>query len=218
MTEVIIATPVLDGKIEVRYVDSLLRTIDEAKKQDIKVYSLFLSDEAMVQRARNSLYDLLIKSNKDIVVFIDSDIYWEPVDFMKLLSHREEIVSGIYKKKNDKEESYVYPGQPVSISSNCLIHMDKGIGIGFFKITRKPLQDIWNQSQEYLDNDGTIKRAVFKVEVRNGSMYGEDINFCLDLEKLGYKVWLDPTIKLKHIGRKEYEGDFVKWANKTGRI
>ena len=37
---------------------------------------------------------------------------------------------------------------------------------------------------------------------------GEDFLFCDRARELGYEVWIDPTIKLGHMGIHEYEGDF----------
>ena len=38
---------------------------------------------------------------------------------------------------------------------------------------------------------------------------GEDMAFFEDLQKLGYKVHLDPSIELGHIGRKVYTGKIM---------
>ncbi len=37
---------------------------------------------------------------------------------------------------------------------------------------------------------------------------GEDYLFCDRARAIGYEVWIDPTIKLGHMGVQEYEGDF----------
>ena len=39
-------------------------------------------------------------------------------------------------------------------------------------------------------------------------MIGEDFLFCDRARDAGFEVWVDPTIKLGHIGVMEYKSDF----------
>jgi hypothetical protein len=61
----------------------------------------------------------------------------------------------------------------------------------------------------------TAKRLGADAEER-----GEDAIFFSDVRALGYKVWIDPTIRLGHVGPKIYEGcveDLVRLAEKEAK-
>ncbi len=44
--------------------------------------------------------------------------------------------------------------------------------------------------------------------VKDNSYVGEDYLFCDRARAAGFQVWVDPTIKLGHMGVQEYEGDY----------
>jgi hypothetical protein len=52
--------------------------------------------------------------------------------------------------------------------------------------------------------------AVFDFKVTEEGYMGEDFLFCDRAREHGYEVWVDPTIKLGHMGVQEYMGDFGK--------
>lgn len=49
----------------------------------------------------------------------------------------------------------------------------------------------------------------FPVEVddQDGILWSEDYNFCRLYRQTGGRIWLDPAIRLRHIGHKAYDGD-----------
>ena len=44
----------------------------------------------------------------------------------------------------------------------------------------------------------------------NNNYLSEDFTFCRRWQKCGGKVWLDPSIKLDHLGKFTYNGDISK--------
>ena len=87
---VIIGTPTYDGKLDARYVDSLVNTIKLAPPE-IKVQPIFLPGDAIIQKARNDIVKIVINATEQVeisdLVFIDADIFWNPTDFFRLLNH-----------------------------------------------------------------------------------------------------------------------------------
>jgi hypothetical protein len=58
-------------------------------------------------------------------------------------------------------------------------------------------------------NDQIAKReipSVFRIDSVDGGRRGEDMAFFADIRAAGYKVMLDPTVDLGHVGRKVYTG------------
>jgi hypothetical protein len=54
--------------------------------------------------------------------------------------------------------------------------------------------------------------------VENGDLISEDYVIANKWKGLGYKVWIDPTITLNHIGTKKFKGNFNKFIKTNGYV
>lgn len=215
MRNVMIAAPSYDGTITVWHASALSETCKLGLTKDINVYCIYMSYDSLVQRARNDIIQLALEQEVDDLVFIDCDVDWTPEDFFKLLEHDVDVVGGIYPKKGDQEE---YPVKALDgnlkFEENGLVEVE-GIATGFLRLTKKAIQKVWENSQEYTEphKPKTI-RMVFDIAIVNGELVSEDIIFCKKWRELGEKVWFDPSIKLSHVGTKRWNGDFLSWLEK----
>jgi hypothetical protein len=135
------------------------------------------------------------------IMLIDSDSIFTPENFMSLLGRNQDIVSGLVKKT-----PFVYAAFKVdptkdlfqkegltdnNIKNTDLIEAD-GAGLAFMLVKRGVFESIkapWFASTAIDDPSGP-----------NGKIYvGEDIYFCLKAKEAGYKIWLDPTVKVGHL-------------------
>jgi hypothetical protein len=178
-----------------------------------------MSYDSLVQRARNDIAKLALDQEVDDLVFIDCDVDWNPEDFFKLLEHDADVVGGIYPKKGDEED---YPVKVLDgnmkFEESGLVEVE-GIATGFLRLTRKALQTVSDDSIEYTESHKPKPiKMIFDIVVdEKGELISEDIVFCRKWRKLGGKVWLDPSIKLSHVGTKRWNGDFMSWLNKIKR-
>jgi len=218
MRRVLIGTPSYDGRIDVWFANSLLGTVKLAYEKEIFVHAIYTSYDSLIQRARNSLFKLAIDGKYDDLFFIDSDAEWEPEWFFRLLDRPEPFVGGALVKKSSNE------GYTVKLldkhlkksEDGKLIQVD-GVGTGFLKINRFALEKLWEMSDEYT-SEGEKHRMVCDIKVENGDLISEDYILCNKWKSLGYKVWLDPTITLNHIGTKKFKGDFNAFITKHGYV
>jgi glycosyltransferase involved in cell wall biosynthesis len=216
MRKVLIGTPSYDGRIDVWFANSLVGTVKMAEKQDVFVHAIYTSYDSLVQRARNSLFRLALAGGYDDLFFIDSDCEWEPEWFFRLLNRPEPIVGAGLIKKSEKE------GYTVKLvdknlkwsEDNKLIQVD-GVGTGFMRLTRFAIQKLWDISEPYT-SEGEEHRMICDIKVENGDLISEDYVIANKWKSLGYKVWLDPTITINHIGTKKYKGDFNTFIKKLG--
>lgn len=216
MRNVMIAAPSYDGTITVWHASALSETCKLGLTKEINVYCIYMSYDSLVQRARNDIVQLALDQQVDDLVFIDCDVDWAPEDFFKLLEYDVDVVGGIYPKKGDEED---YPvkalNQNLKFEENGLIEVE-GIATGFLRLTRKALQTVSDDSIEYTESHKPKPiKMVFDITVdEKGELISEDIVFCRKWRKLGGKVWLDPSIKLSHVGTKRWNGDFMRWLDK----
>jgi len=218
--KVLVGTPSIDGRVDVWYCDSLLRSVKMAIEKDIYLNAIYTSYDSLIQRARNSLVRIALEQNFDDLVFIDSDVEWDPQWLFNLLDNPEPVVGGALVRKSDKTEGYTVKMSKKDIVYNSrgnLIEVD-GIGTGFLKMSRFALEKLWEISPIYKSEDGEINRMIFDVVIQNEELISEDYIACKKWQDLGYKVWLDPTITCKHIGNKKYEGNFNQFLINNGYI
>jgi len=216
MRRVLIGTPSYDGRIDVWFANSLIETVKIAEKKGIFVHAIYTSYDSLVQRARNSLFRLALQGNYDDLFFIDSDCEWNPEWFFRLLDRPEPIVGGALIKKSENEGYTVkLTDKKLKYSNdNKLIEVD-GVGTGFMKVSRFALKKLWEISDVYT-SEGEEHRMICDIKVENGDLISEDFVIANKWKSLGYKIWLDPTITLNHIGTKKYKGNFNNFIKKLG--
>ena len=218
MRKVLIGTPSYDGRVDVWYANSLLETVRMSYEKDVFIHAIYTSYDSLIQRARNSLFRLALTGGYDDLFFIDSDCEWQAEWIFRLLERPEPIVGGALVKKSEKEGYTVkLLDRELKYSQDGkLIEVD-GVGTGFMKINRFALEKLWDMSDKYM-SEGEEHRMVCDIKVENGDLISEDYIVCNKWKSLGYKVWLDPTITLNHIGIKKYKGDFQAFINQLGYV
>lgn len=207
-----IGTPCYDGRIDVWYVNSLVNTIKMSREKSVDITPMWVSFDALIQRARNDTIQLALDGNFDDLVWIDSDIEWEPEWFFKLLDYSQDIVGGTYRKKGDREEYVLRKIDNSNVDPNTGLLEVSGLGTGFVKMSKSAMQYLWNVSTPYIDpKDNKERRMIFDVIIKNNDMISEDIVAFMKLIDGGFKIWLDPKITCNHIGPYKFKGDFMPW-------
>ena len=218
--KVLIATPSFDGRVDVWYANAVINTIRIAQNNGIFVHPIFLSYDALIQRARNDLIRIAVEEKFDDMIFIDSDIEFNPMWVMELLSRKEDIVGGTYRKKTDDIELYTVKTKNLKQAKNNLIKVDS-LGLGFVKLSRKAFTKAWEVSEEY-ENEGRKCRMVCNIGIVDGQLCSEDTMLFNKLKDNGFDIWLHPGMTCAHIGTKKFYGDIaaaieqIKEAEKTG--
>ena len=220
MRKVMIGTPCYDGRIDVWYCNALMNTIKMAIERDIEIIPMWVSFDALLQRARNDTIHVALESGVDDLVWIDSDIEWQPEQFFKLLDYPVDVVGGTYRKKGDREEYVVRQLQKKTRDPVTKLLEVDGLGTGFVKFSRVAMQHLWDVSKPYMDpKDDKERRMIFDVVIQNiagvDQMVSEDIHAFNKLKDGGFQIWLDQEITCNHIGPYKFTGDFEKWYNKS---
>lgn len=219
LRQVLVAAPSYDGKVNVWHATALNETSKLGLMRGINVSAVYMSYDALVQRARNDIFKLAVDAQVDDLVFIDCDVDWQPQDFFKLLDHDVRIVSATIIKKSDAEYSYsVKLLNDYEIEDNGLVSVD-GNATGFMRIRSDAIEKIWEACEEYQEpHKPEPIRMVFDVKVVNGQLWSEDIVFCQRWRDLGGKIYIDPTINCGHSGEKRWLGNFEDFIKKIEEL
>lgn len=136
------------------------------------------------------------------LMWIDSDILFNPQQFQKLIDDDKDIVSGLYLMDNGQQFASVKDWDEEYFKKNSSFQ---------FLSPR----DIENQ-KELIDMSYTgfgfmlIKKGVFEsmsypwfkpIEKKIGDMIDftmEDVAFCLRAKEQGFKIFVDPAIRVGH--------------------
>jgi len=209
MLKVLIATPAYDGRLDVWYTTSLVNSVRIAQDNGIFLHPVFMSYDALVQRARNDLFRLGLEY--DAVIWIDSDLEWNPMWIMELLGSDKDVIGGTYRKKTDDAELYTVKTKDLT-ATDGLIKVD-GLGMGFLKMSKKAVQALWDASQPY-QNEGKECRMICDIQIVDGQLVSEDNVVTRKLADLGFDIWLDPRMTCCHIGTKKFYGNFEDFAKR----
>jgi hypothetical protein len=99
-----VATPMYGGQCHGAYTKAITDLMILCTKYGIEAKLFFIFNESLVQRARNYLTDEFVRSGYDHMIFIDSDIHFEPQDVLVMMhfaASRDDmdVVCGPYPKK-----------------------------------------------------------------------------------------------------------------------
>jgi hypothetical protein len=99
-----VATPMYGGACNGMYARSMCDLTAMCLKYGIEMRSYFLFNESLITRARNYCVDEFLRSGYTHLLFIDSDIGFNPQDVLAMLALQEDespydIIGGAYPKK-----------------------------------------------------------------------------------------------------------------------
>jgi len=98
--KIFVATPMYGGMAHGLYIKSSLDLQTTMNKYGIDTKFSFLFNESLITRARNYLVDEFLRSDHTHLLFIDSDIHYNPQDVLALLALDKDVIGGPYPKKS----------------------------------------------------------------------------------------------------------------------
>lgn len=180
------------------------------------------SCDPSVERARNVLTANFLATDCTHLLFIDSDIAFTPRDVLRIVSHDEDIVGGIYPLKTmEREVKWCGNGvcdaakAPAGARSHSPVREDGlqevgCIGTGFMCIARRAFEKIigadgpkirYQQDWPPYREEFAFWRQTIREVNGHQRFLTEDWNFCYRYRELGGHVFADTQVILRHAGR-----------------
>ena len=97
-----IATPMYGGMAHGMYIKSCLDLQAVCSNYAIQTRFSYIFNESLITRARNYLVDEFLRSDSTHLLFLDSDIHFDPKDVIAMLALDKEVIGGPYPKKSIK--------------------------------------------------------------------------------------------------------------------
>lgn len=166
---------------------------------------------SLVYESRNTLAKQCITRDYDAVLWLDSDMVFDPDVLEKMVKHYEagrDFVTGLYFRRRPPftpvlfsdlqfEETLHWEG--VTEYPDDELFEVAGCGFGCCMTSKNLLLDILLNHQTWFT---PLEHA------------GEDIAFCVRARETGHTIWCDPTIKCGHVGATIYDERVFKETQK----
>lgn len=219
---VVFATPSKSGSPCIEYVRSAVRTQTMLMMNSVVNVWADLAGDPYISKARNRLASQFLTDYPAAtdLFFIDDDVGWEAEAVFKFLFRDEDVVCGIYPKKNDSlefpVEMLVSDGRVIE---NNGLYRAALAPTGFMRIKRHVLERCAEESGKYPETDlhgntvwcwDLFRTGWIPDEpgAKIGRWWGEDYFFSFMCRVLGFEVWIDPNLDFSHTGPKSWKGNF----------
>ena len=232
----VVGTPMYGGMCCSEYVQSLMGLQDAMHQYGHKVTCIFLGNESLIQRARNTIVWHFLQTDASHLLFMDADQKFVPNDVAKMLKADKGIIGGPVPMKGinwDAVRSAAILNQPDLSAVSGIFNLNKleghdmvapdqpfqvkHIGTGFMLIRRDVFDDLSDKVGYYTNGGSTIPPEAkvgdyFQVKVKDGELLSEDYNFCSMYRENGGEVWAAPWCEVGHFGAYCFNGQYAKGA------
>mgnify|MGYP002864868359 CR=1 FL=1 len=194
-----------------------------------KITVQFQDGDALISRSRSIRATKFLKETKDdLLCFLDDDVSISAIDYTKLmwLAYKEglDIVGAAYATKSKTNPGFaVRPLQgtdKLKFGNEGGVYEMKDISSGCMVIRREVLEKMISSESVHLCTHGERQYYPFfqHREVEDDGVWedkSEDWFFCYQARQLGFKVWMDSSIRTGHTGAYEFDWSDV-YETKAG--
>ena len=214
---VMIAMPCYDS-VKVSTMISLIKLVQQLGKSGIQV-SINTMKSPLIHQARNYLTSVFLTTDFTHLLFVDSDVEFEPEAVLRMLVAKKDVICTPYRVKSLdvnqkmytvelKKDAPLEPGDLIEITAGptgiMLIHRDV-----FKKIIEKfPELKIKNSVFPQPGPDHEYYYNFFEFTFNEGYAAGEDVSFCRLVKKLGFKLYANTASPTQHHGSYAWGGRF----------
>lgn len=220
MKHVWIAIPAYTGQVHLGTMRSIISDLLILAERGDKVTVFDECGNALIADGRALMVAKFLDSDGTDLVFVDSDVAWQSGALTSLIDRPVEFVAGLYPQRKDPINYCVQwiPDRPDLIAENGLLEV-AGVPAGFMRLRRDMLERMVQAypNTEFYCEEAPDKRAwALFGDYRVGKIkFGEDYSFCRRWRDIGGRVWIDPEIRMGHVGYKTFIGSVGDWLRQN---
>ena len=204
---------------------SLIKLVQQLSRSGIEV-GMNTMKSPLIHQARNYLTSVFLTTQYQYLLFIDSDVEFEPEAILRMLVAKKEIICTPYRVKAEQLDKHIYtvefkdpkhvpflPGGLVEIEAGPtgLMLIDRKV---FEKIIKNyPHLKIKNKATPTADKSHEFYYNFFDFGFNEGYSTGEDISFCRLARKNDFKIYANTESRTQHHGSYAWEGKFKESLN-----
>lgn len=227
------------GQVHAEFMMSMMKLQHSLQSRRYSAIFHPITAESLISRGRNSAAAFFLQSDCDYMLFVDTDMAFEPNDFNEVAKVKKPLAIGAYCKKylrKDKIEDYIKRKQsldkdwesyatdfsteiPAGIKLDKVIKVNYG-ATGFMLIHRSVFETIIkarpdlkykNDIDFYMGGrDNFYDFFSVRVNPKTKKYESEDYGFCQLWKECGGEIYCATDTNLVHIGRHKYQGNLHK--------
>ena len=233
----VIGTPMYGGMCTSEYTQSLLNLSESANKSDVKLTTIFLGNESLIQRGRNTVaHHFMNLPDATHLLFIDADIKFRTEDIVRMIQADKSLIVGpvglkgynweeIRQAAVNGEDEINRTGGVFNINKlpgidmvdeNTPFEIEHG-GNAFMMIRRDVFETLKPHTPIYTNGGRSLPDGVeiydyFRVEINKDTnhLLSEDYFLCHSYRQLGGKVWCAPWVETGHFGSHLFNGKYSR--------
>lgn len=181
MIRVLLAT-LTAGNVSAHFCSSLADLLSKPIT-GVRVDHLLVHGGPQVAHQRNMAVKHFLETSNDYLLFVDSDIRFEPRDIDLLLDSNKDIVGARYYGYSEARDEPFPTWKPIEPKESGLIECSH-IGTGCILIRRKVLEKM---------------PTPFGFDIIDGCATTDDVTFCHRATDAGFKVFLNADARVYHM-------------------
>ena len=223
---VYIAMPCYDS-VKINTMLSVIKLVQQLAKSGVSV-GINTMKSPLIHQARNYLTSVFLVTPYEYLLFIDSDVEFEPEAVAKMLVAKKDIICTPYRVKAEQLDKHIYTVEfknpkNIPILPGGLVELEAG-PTGLMLIDRKvfekiiknhPELKIKNKATPTADTDKSHEfyYNFFDFGFKDGYAMGEDVSFCRLAKENGFKMYANTESWTRHHGSWAWEGRFKESLN-----
>ena len=233
----VIGTPMYGGMCTSEYTQSLLNLSESANKSNVKLTTIFLGNESLIQRGRNTIaHHFMELPDATHLLFIDADMKFRTEDIVRMIQADKSFIVGPVALKGynweeirqaaiNGEDEINRTGGVFNINKlpgidmvdeNTPFEIEHG-GNAFMMLRRDVFETLKPHTPIYTNGGRSLPDGVeiydyFRVEINKDTnhLLSEDYFLCHSYRQLGGKVWCAPWVETGHFGSHLFNGKYSR--------
>ena len=215
-----IAMPCYDS-VKINTMLSVVKLIQQLGRSGIEV-GIHTMKSPLIHQARNYLTSVFLTTQYQYLLFIDSDVEFEPEAALRMMVAKKNIVCTPYRVKSTDTNKHIYGAIEFKDPKNILVLAEGFVEIetgptGLMLIDRKVFERIIKNHPELkITNEATPKTEkshkfyynFFDFGFNEGLTMGEDVSFCRLARDNDFRIFANIKSSTVHHGSFAWKGTF----------
>ena len=216
---VFIAMPCYDS-VKINTMLSVVKLIQQLGKSGIEV-GIHTMKSPLIHQARNYLTSVFLTTEYQYMLFVDSDVEFEPESVVRMLVAKKRIICTPYRVKSPDTTKHVYTVEfknpkNILVLAEGLVEIEAGpTGLMLIErtvferiIKNHPELKIKNKATPTADKSHEFYYNFFDFGFKEGYSMGEDVSFCRLARDNDFKIYANIESSTSHHGAYAWKGTF----------
>jgi len=216
---IFIAMPCYDS-VKINTMLSVVKLIQQLGKSGIET-GIHTMKSPLIHQARNYLTSVFLTTQYQYMLFVDSDVEFEPEAVLRMMVAKKNIVCTPYRVKAEELSKHIYTVEfkdpkNILVLAGGLVEIEAG-PTGLMLIDRKvfekiiknhPELKIRNKATPHAEKSHEFYYNFFDFGFNDGYAMGEDVSFCRLARGNGFKIYANIESSTTHHGSFAWKGTF----------